>query len=149
MLQVGITPPKEIHDVYSKLKELGEDELRRNLTKAIREATRPAKEAVKASELAHFPRRGGLAKRMAARTKITNRVRQSRRDPGVIITVSDEFDVSALNRGRLRHKTFGRLPWRDQVIEKGIITNPLEALRPSVARDIEAELQKVSKRFNN
>lgn len=151
-MEIKVEGADQLHKVYKEINALGAKDLRKQLTKAIREATAPTKTLIKERELAKLPKKGGLAK-TTARNRISNRVRMSQRDPGVSINIIADYDVGAMNRGRLRHPVFARkgqkVRWVNQKIEPGIITEPIDETKPQVQEAIKMELQKIANHLHN
>lgn len=100
---------------------------------------------VAASE--RLPGRGGLAARVA-KTRMTTRVRTGRR-AGVRITAEPNTvkDPASIDRGRVAHKTYGKLPWQFQSVRPGWFTDPMKAGAPAVrariARSLNTELRQI------
>lgn len=146
--EVRVEGADEIHRLYTQLKEIGDHDLRKRLTSGIRKATLPAKEAVRASALSQLPKKGGLAQRVAD-SKLTNRVSQSRTRPGVTIKAASGIDLPAIDKGKVRHKTFGKLPWRTQSVNPGFFSEPMHRLAPAVRASIEHEMRAVARELKN
>lgn len=136
---VSLTGREGIHRVYRDLKEAGEKDLQRELTKSIRLATKPAKDAAKASALAVLPHRGGLA-RLIASSRVTNLVKKGSRSAGVQIKAASGHDIKSMDEGRLRHLTFGHKPWVQQAVTPGWFTTPIAALAPDITKSIDEAL---------
>lgn len=147
-MEVKVEGADQLHKVYKEINTLGSKDLRKKLTKAIRDATVPTKDSIKQTELAKLPKRGGLAARQA-RNRISNRVRMSQRDPGVSINIISEYDLAQINRGRLRHRVFGTNTWVNQKIPPGVVTEPIDETKPRVQEAIKDELRKIADRLHN
>ncbi|GAA4358405.1 hypothetical protein [Angustibacter luteus] len=135
---------ENLHQVYAKVKAVGDGELRKRVTRGIREATQPMKDAVKASALAELPHRGGL-NQLVARSRISNSVRTSSRSAGVQLKATNDHDIKAMDRGRLRHPTFGRTGWVTQKIGPGWWSRPLEKTAPQVRDGIQKALNDIGR----
>lgn len=95
-----------------------------------------------------LPKRGGLA-RQVARTRIGTKV-QTRGGSLTVRFVAHPnavADPGAINRGRVRHHTFGHKPWEIQIVRSGWFTDPIRALAPRIraklAKDLSDTMKKV------
>lgn len=149
MTELHIEGAAKLHHVYAELKELGDGALRRELTKAIREATKPAKEAVKASALSKLPKRGGFAALVSA-SRVTNVVKTGSRSAGVQIKAVNAGDnIRATDAGNVRHPVFGnRQTWQDQKVTPGWFTEPLEAEAPKVQEAVIKALDDMARKIH-
>ncbi len=140
---------QQLHEVYKELKRVGDTELRKQLNRAIRESTKPMKDAVKASALDRLPKRGGLAQ-LIANSKITSPVKKGSQTAGVTIKATNQHDVAAMNKGNLRHKVWGKA-WakKTQQISAGWFSDPIEARRGDVQKSVEGALQEVARQLKN
>jgi len=128
------------------LKQLGEKDAQRALTKGITKSLKPLKQEVKAHAAKALPRRGGLAKRVA-RTRLAHSTRKTGQRAGVRIEAKPSHttlrDPERADKGRIKHPVFGmaasRAPWELQDVTKGWFSKPLEASAP----DVRAELSNV------
>jgi hypothetical protein len=118
-------------------------DLRSELYRAINRATLPAKEDVRGSAYWRLPKSGGLNRRVAE-SKIVTKRRMSGKNAGVRIVGTSGYDIGSINRGRVRHLTFGHLPWRDQAVTPGFWTDPLKAIAPQVRREIDEAVKRIA-----
>lgn len=117
------------------LKRVGDQRLRRDLSRGIQRATVPLKKAARASARQRLPHRGGLGERVA-RSRISTRTRAGR-NPSVRITASAGLDLRSVDRGRVRHPVFGnRRTWVNQTVASGWFSGPMKASAPVVRREI-------------
>lgn len=121
-------------------------ELRAELYKAINRATRPLKEDVRGSAYWRLPKSGGLNKRIAE-SKIVTKRRMSGKNAGVRIVGTSGYDIGSINRGRVRHLTFGHLPWHNQAVKPGFWTDPLKKGAPAVRREIDQAVKDIAKQI--
>jgi hypothetical protein len=121
-------------------------ELRSELYRGINRATKPLKENVRKSARDRLPRSGGLGRRVAA-SKIVTKRRMSGKNAGVRIVGTSGYDIGSINRGRVRHLTYGHLPWSDQAVKPGFWTDPLMAGRPEVRREIQMVMDGMKKKL--
>lgn len=111
-------------------------ELRSELYRGINRAAKPLKQDVRESALKILPSRGGLAKRVA-KSKIATKRRMSGVGAGVRLVGTSGYDIGSINRGRVRHLTYGHQPWVNQTVPTGFWTQPLTAGAPKVAKEIQ------------
>jgi hypothetical protein len=127
---------EKLRAVARELKRIGDTDLRKALTKAIRDATKPTKAAIKASALANLPKRGGLAV-LIANSRITNKIKTGARTAGVTITAVNAHEIKSMDRGILRHPVFGdRHVWKTQTIAPGWFSKPIEENGPEVQKQV-------------
>jgi hypothetical protein len=119
-------------------------ELRSELYKAINRATRPLKEDVRGAAYWRLPKKGGLNKRIST-SKIVTKRRMSGNNAGVRIVGSSGYDIGSINRGRVRHLTFGHLPWSDQAVKPGFWTEPLMKGAPAVRKEIDEAMKRIAR----
>lgn len=100
------------------LKQAGELELRKEMTKGLQQAVKPLTPLTRAAALERLPKRGGLAKQVA---KAPQRVQvRTGKNPGVRLVVGKRAGVRSTNRGIIRHPVFGnRENWVSQEVDGG------------------------------
>lgn len=136
------------------LKQLGDKDLMREVTKGITRSVKPLKANVKSSTGRFLGNRGGLAER-AARTSLPHRSRKTGQRAGVRIEAKPSHrtlrDPLRADRGRINHPVFGmaasRAPWVLQDVTPGWFSRPLEDGAPMVRREIVKVLDDVAEKF--
>lgn len=118
-----------------RLKEVGDKELRKELLRGIRVATKDTKAAIKANALRQLPKRGGLNV-VVANSKFTTKTRMSARSTGIKIMATNPHSIRGMDRGKLRHRVFGTDRWVSQSIPSGWFSGPVEADAPKVQAEI-------------
>lgn len=115
-----------------------QDGLRRGLTAAVA----PVEDEVKASARRVLPSGGGMGDWVAARVDVSPKVATSSDRVTVTVTISMRgHDLSAINRGRIMHPVYGRLPMRGpQLVKPGFVT---DALKGPVADRARREMDRV------
>lgn len=104
------------------------------------------------------PKADSVAARVAGAT-FTPRLSTSRAGVGLRFTATEKrgkkVDVASLDRGRLRHMTFGRRTtksgkslWFDQPVPPGWFTTPLEGQAGNVERELTASVDAVTDQIN-
>jgi len=145
MILIRVTNTRDFTALARRLRHASK-ESRQELYKAINRATRPAKQAVRLSATERLPHRGGLNKRVAS-SKIVTRRRMSGKYAGIRIVGTSGYDIGSINRGRVRHLTFGHLPWSNQAVKPGFWTEPLVALRPEIRRELDEAVTRIGKQI--
>lgn len=118
-------------------------ELRSELYIGINRAAKPLKNDVRKSAQDRLPKSGGLAKKISE-TKIATKRRITGGGAGVRLIGTSGYDIGSINRGRVRHKTFGHKPWVNQAVTKGFWTDPLVAAAPRVRDEIQDVMDKIA-----
>jgi hypothetical protein len=102
------------------------------LRKNIRRPVPAVRKAIRARALDTLPSRGGL-NAWAASVRITVAIRTAGRAAGVRLkggrnSAGGRSDIKALDRGRVRHPSWGRRgagQWHNQTVPAGFITKPV------------------------
>lgn len=129
---------REFAATARRLRTVNSPMLKKRFYSGINRAAKPLHEAVRKSARAKLPRKGGLGRRVAESRMSTKR-RVTGNAAGVRIVATSGYDIGAINRGRVRHLTFGHKPWVNQTVTPGFWTEPLVKGSPAV----ETELRKV------
>jgi hypothetical protein len=109
----------------------GRREVVKALRRAIREPVPAIRAAVSASALSTLPRRGGLgawvaASKLSASVKVTGRIVGLLIKGGRSKSTGGRADVRAIDRGRVRHPSWGRRwegQWHTQLVRPGYFTD--------------------------
>lgn len=111
----------ELHMLSKQLRVTGQSGFKKNITKAMRTATVPARDAVRAHLRDVMPKGGGLNEWLAA-SRITTSILTGPKTAGVVIRDNKSgHDLKAINRtGKVKHptrsgpgfKTEDRKKWR-------------------------------------
>lgn len=139
----------ELRRLARDLKAAGSD-LRRELPKALRRAAKPIVAGIREEAVASLPKRGGLGG-YVAKASITTSIRTGA-NPAVRIVGKKkagerQVDLPAINRGRLRHPTYGHRPWVLQQVEPGFWDRAVAAHAPAVAQEMQQVLEDIRRRF--
>lgn len=145
MIRLSVRGIKQLTQLARRLKEHGDKTLRSDLYRAINRSTKPLKVAVRKAT-GRLPQRGGLGRRIE-KSKIVTKRRMTGKNAGVRIVGNSGYDIGSINRGRVRHLTFGHLPWNDQAVKPGFWTEPLQAGAPVVRREIKQAMDGIAKRI--
>jgi hypothetical protein len=122
--------------------------IRKNIRSSIRVAAKPLGRFIAVSAGRSLPQRGGLGYHIAGATaSVTGGVsaagvsaRLSLRDKG--------YDLKSIDRGRLRHPTFGRRgpdDWKDQTVKADTFTDAFKQGAPAIRTEIEKGLLEVAR----
>jgi hypothetical protein len=151
---IDVEGGRHYRQVARAVRAAGDRELSRALARGLASATKPLKDAGRASASACLPRRGGLA-RHVAEAKWTTR-RSTGRAPGVSITVrrpkpggTGAVDLPSMDRrGLVRHPAWGdRSRWYSQHVTPGWFTRPMRAAGPRAAREIRTQLDQITQQI--
>ena len=124
--------------------------LRKELLRGMRAAAKPAVKHVKEAAVRDLPHAGGMGQ-FAKKSTIGVRTRTSGEGAGVrIIAVKKGHDVAAIDRGRLRHPTFGnKKSWHTQSVKPGFfsdtITNERDEMQIEMLRSMDDFLQEIQR----
>jgi hypothetical protein len=133
------------------LREAGDKDMRRELYRGLQRATKPLKVAAKESAGQVLPTRGGLADRVQ-RARYNTKSRAGN-NPSVRIEAKDAkgraVDLEALDRGTVRHPTYGRKPWVNQRVTPGWFTQPMQDGATEVRVEIVRAIDAVARKFYN
>lgn len=124
------------------------------MTREIRAEGKPLVVAIKASSVNTLPARGGLGT-WVSKAGYRISIRRSGRSAGVSIVGSrrskgGRSDLKAINRGRVRHPSWGRRgrgQWHNQSVRPGFFDRPVtehqNKFREAIIRAVETAKQKV------
>lgn len=114
-----------------RMERLGDGRLRDAARRGLEESV-PDLVVAPARGTSRLPSTGGLAAQVA-RTQVTAEVSAL---AGVRLRIKGEpgavADPGAINRGRVRHLTYGRKPWHIQLVPPGWFSDPLTQEAPRV-----------------
>lgn len=118
-IDVSVVGTRKLLAVGQALRDSGDRTLKKELLKAAQRATRPVKLEMKAAAARDLPKSGGLNTWVAGKMRVTTRTRTLGRNVGVRIILrrpnpndrGGYADLGAINRGRVRHPTYGHRPW--------------------------------------
>ena len=130
------------------LKQAGRTELRKELTKGLRDGARPLIPLARAAARQQIPHRGGLAD-LVAREPMRVQVRTGAKTAGVRIVVGNRRGAArATNAGLLRHPVFGTAVCVSQRVTEsaGWFDETLTRNAPIVRPELERALQRVADR---
>lgn len=156
-IDVDVRVSENYRRVAREIKAAADGGLRREMTKAIASAAKPAQAAVKAAVPSYMPGSGGYAATLQAAL----RLRTVRRAGGVRITAEADGaggkrDVGAREKGSLRHPVYGRFrvshrrrsfierPWVNQRIRPGFFTEPIQDRKNDIRDEIAEAIQRLA-----
>lgn len=133
------------------LREIGDKELRKELYRGINRAIRPLSASVKKSTTSYFPRRYALELKKSLRIETKKR---PIRDPAITLggvaktQRGKDRNLSALNRGRLRHPLYGnRKHWFNQQVKTGWWDEPLSDGADEVRQELVNVLDDIGRKL--
>ena len=126
------------------LKAAGRTELRKELNKGIRKASRPLIPKARAEARRRLPQRGGLAAQIA-KEPMRVQVRTGQNTAGVRIVVGKKRGgARSANRGSIRHPVFGdKTKWVEQPVTPGWFDDPMREGAPQIRRGVKGAMQDV------
>lgn len=146
-MDIIVTGATDLERLARRLKELGDNDLRKEMLRGIRNGTKPLIAAAKDSARDSLPREGGLNE-VIARSKFGTRTRTSGRTPGVRVVGTSGHNIQAMDEGRLRHPVYGnRDVWVTQQITPGWFTKPMEDGADDVRRELVNVLDGIARRL--
>jgi hypothetical protein len=142
-VSVEVRGADQLARLSKQLKEAGNKDLQRELSRAIAQALKPLKADLQESARTTLPRRGGLGERIARSKFRTRRNRQ-----GLRLQAVSQDSIRKIDRGFVRHPVFGnREVWRGQRVAMGWWSKPVEAAAPKVRRELEQAMDRVAKKI--
>lgn len=110
----------------------GRQEIIKQLRQEFRKPLPEVRKRIKSRAISTLPKRGGL-NRWAASTRVTAKITVTGRAVKVKVrggrkSIAGEADISALDRGRVRHPSWGRRfrgQWHVQRVSEGFFTVPV------------------------
>jgi hypothetical protein len=141
------------------LKDAGRNDLRKDLLRGIRKASKPMIPAARAAAAEALPHRGGLAEEISG-AKWAVRTRLSGRGAGVRITGAwssggRQHDLSKLDAGLLRHPVWGHpvhgpgAIWVGQAIRPRWFSDAMNALAPEIRQELVNVIGEVAQRLQD
>lgn len=110
-------------------------ELRASVERGLAEVGKPIEASVRGALAAGLPQAGGLARGAAERVRVATVPHAGPSEVGVAVEVSG---VGDLDRGVVRHPTFGRKPDVTQHVTPGLVTAAVHAQEPLIEARAEA-----------
>lgn len=127
-----------------KLKRIDNKKLRSEFYAGINRVGKPLIANVRTSFATKLPKAGGLAARVA-KSKISTKRRMTGRTAGIRIVGTDRYDLASINRGLVRHLTYGHKPWFPQAVTPKTFDAPLEAGAPAARAALEKVMDDVAR----
>lgn len=137
---------RQLSELAAKLKAESRGDIRRQLLRNIRAAGKPLLADAQKSALETLPRRGGL-NQVVASAKFSVRTSLSGTSARVRLQASEPHHIRSIDKGRVRHPTFGHDPWKTQAVTPGWWTTPMEAGSPKVRAAIIRTVDEISRKL--
>jgi hypothetical protein len=138
---------EQLAALAKRLREAGENELRKELLRALREINKPIIADIRANARRTLPQRGGLAE-VVAKSKIATRTRASGPRAGIQIRGTGKVRISAINKGKVRHPVFGnKKNWAEQKVKPGWFDEPIEANLPKVRESLVEAMDNIAQKI--
>lgn len=147
-VELRIEGAQDLERVSRRLKQLGDKELKNELSRGINRAVKPMKDEVKAAALRDLPKRGGLNK-FVAKLSWKTKTKTSGQSVGVTIVADKSgHDLKAIDRGRVRHPVFGnRRAWVLQQVKAGFFSNTVRGHADRIRRELLALVADIERRL--
>lgn len=157
MLQIETTGADQLRVMARRIRQVGDPrQVRKDLTKGLKDGAKPAADRVKAAAMALPARPGrgtGLRRRMAAATSV--QVRTGGRDPAVAVRISrarmgaQAALPKVTNEGHWRHPVFGnRGRWVVQRSQPGWFDNAARSGAPAVRTELQKVLDDMERKLS-
>lgn len=146
----------DIPDMIRDLRGVSDrKEILKSVRRTIREPLPGTRKAIKARALRTLPSRGGLA-RWVASTRVTAQIKLTASVVRVTIkggrnSSKKRSDVNAIDRGRLRHPSWGRRgpgQWHNQTVVPGFFTQAVESQSGEFRGAVDRGVTIVTERLN-
>lgn len=155
--QITVTGAEGLARLSRALKAAGRNDLRKDLLRGIRKASKPMIPAARAAAAEALPHRGGLAEEVSG-AKWVVRTRLQGRGAGVRITGAwtsggRQHDLAKMDTGLLRHPTWGHpvhgpgAIWVAQSIRPRWFSDAMEKLAPEIRQELVNVIDEVAKRL--
>jgi hypothetical protein len=135
---------RDLFTVSRALRKIGDKGLGKQMSKALTDASRELRPAIKASAARLMPHSGGYAAVLSKSLRFRQTVQATRTTARVVFKVHADGrrarrDVPSLNRGRLRKPLYGnRNYWYSQKVRPGFVDRPVDRAAPDIARRMNA-----------
>lgn len=136
---------EQLGDVARELRRVADKDLRKQLNRGLRQATKPLIAETRKYAREHLPKHGGLNERVA-RSKFRTKIRTGA-NPSVRITATG-LDARLNTQGRVRHPVYGnRKVWVEQRVAPLWFDVPMRRGAPHVRRALTSALDEVTKQL--
>lgn len=145
VVEIRVVNTEDFIALSRALRKYGGPALKRELTTGITQASKPLKQAAKASARDRLPHRGGLGRRVA-RTSLPHKRRTTGSWAGIRIEAKPNAvkDPYRIDRGRVAHPVFGRGPFVFQDVPEGWFTEPMQEGGPEVTKGLLQAMSRVA-----
>lgn len=154
---ITVTGAEGLARLARALKQTGRNDLRKDMLRGVRRASKPMIPAARAAAEQHLPHRGGLAADVAG-AKWVVRTRLQGRGAGVRITGAwsssgRQHDLAKMDTGLLRHPVWGHpvhgagAVWVAQPIRPRWFSDAMNDLGPEVREQLEQVINEIAARL--
>jgi hypothetical protein len=141
-MRVKVTGTEQLSKVADVLAAQGNSKaLKRRMAKSFKKASDPITRDQRQNLAERLPHSGGAAATISGEARLT--ARTSSATPSVTISASwPGHDMGAIERGSLRHPTFGRSEdeWHTTSVEPGLLSGPFNDHKPTVVAELAKEM---------
>lgn len=142
-VDLSVTGADHLAAVGADLRRVADKDLTKKFQKAMQHAAAPLRDEAAAAALYVLPKRGGLAELIGDRKNFTAKVRTRGPRTGVRVESKKNHDVASLERGRIRHLTFGRPPWVSQPTDRNWFTTAETRKAQTVRPELEKAMDEI------
>lgn len=146
MSDIQLTGAEQLAALSRRFKAENNKVMRRELSRGLNSASKPARRAAQERARSTLPKRGGLAERVG-KSRMSTSVRSKGDETRVAILAKNADNVRAINAGHVRHPVFAMDIWVSQPVRKGWFTEPMQENRPTVQRELQAVLDRITARL--
>lgn len=144
-LELRLVGADALSDVAKDLRRVGDKDLKKQMNRALRAATKPAIAETRKFARDLLPRRGGLNERVA-RSRFRTKIRTGA-NPSVRITATG-LDARLNSQGRDRHPVYGnRDAWVEQKVKPGWFDVPMRRGSRHVREELVRAIDEVAKQL--
>ena len=131
------------------LKAAGAKDLKKELLAAGRAAGKTAQGHVRAHAVTDLPKKNGLNLWVAGRARVAAQTRLTGKNVGLRLRIRHRgalglTDLPAMNRGALRHPTFGDDPWVLQMIPPGFVYRAVDEIGDFLTKEFLQAVERVA-----
>jgi len=146
----GVDGHEELARLGQRLRQAGDKTLMRELRTGMAKGMAPLTALIRAAAPSYMP--AGYESTFAASLRSRTSVRTTGRSAAVDLRLwadgrTKRRRVRQMNKGSLRHKTYGKPPWRRQYIVAGFFSDPVDVQRDVVRDQAQQALHRVGQKI--
>ncbi len=150
MADISITGAEKFAEVAKALKQVADKELSKELYAGLNRSTKMLRADAKQAAGRQLPQRGGLARRVETKARLSTR-RRTGRDAGIrIVATGKVTQLKQMDEGKVRHPVYGhRNRWVGQNIPRaeGWFTETMNEGAPEVRKELVKVLDDIARKL--